>query len=285
MGERLNDAAENAPLAIQAFVYGCDTLRERGDTVPSPEWILDALAAMDTGFMVSGDTIGKRGSEVTEQVKDALSTYVTAASSYKSVLTDLTAYVAKRMGGDARTPTSAPAAPTASPPFRAASITPEAVRSIGASAPIITTSTIKVLKKPKALRPFLCHSKLDKVAVRELYERLVADGFDPWFDEVTLKPGQKWRYYIDRALREECQVVIACISLASVSVTGFVNKEIKDALDIADTQPEDAIFVIPARLNDCKVPARLSHLHWVNLYDTGGYDKLVQVLREQETKL
>jgi len=34
----------------------------------------------------------------------------------------------------------------------------------------------------------------------------------------------------------------------------FPNKEIKIALDIADEKPEDTIYIIRARLNDCPMP-------------------------------
>jgi hypothetical protein len=38
-------------------------------------------------------------------------------------------------------------------------------------------------------RVFLCHSKDDKVVVRELYQRLNAEGWiDPWLDEEKLLP-------------------------------------------------------------------------------------------------
>jgi hypothetical protein len=40
------------------------------------------------------------------------------------------------------------------------------------------------------LRIFLCYSSGDKPAVRELYRRLRADGFEPWLDGVNLLPGQ-----------------------------------------------------------------------------------------------
>lgn len=44
-----------------------------------------------------------------------------------------------------------------------------------------------------SLRVFLCHTAADKPAVRDLYHRLRADGFEPWLDEEDLLPGQKWQ--------------------------------------------------------------------------------------------
>ena len=58
----------------------------------------------------------------------------------------------------------------------------------------------------------------------------------------------------------------------------YVQKEIKDALDIADEKPEETIFIIPARLEQCDVPDRLSKYQWVDLYVDEGYDRLSRAL-------
>src|SRR5580704_9007399 len=76
---------------------------------------------------------------------------------------------------------------------------------------------------------------------------------------------------------------LVCLSLASTSKQGFVQKEIKLVLDVADEQPEGTVFVIPARLEACDVPERLSRWQWVNLYEDGGHVKLVKSL-EHRTK-
>ena len=140
------------------------------------------------------------------------------------------------------------------------------------------------------LMVFLCHSSEDKPKVRNLYKRLVSDGFNPWLDEENLLPGQPWDETILKAVRES-DVVIVCTSCTSVNKTGFVQKEIKFALDVADMQPEGKIFIIPARLEECNVPARLSYWQWVDLYSDQGYTKLLGSLNdcaqkkyEKETK-
>ena len=94
-----------------------------------------------------------------------------------------------------------------------------------------------------SLSVFLCHASDDKSVVRELYEKLQRDGFDPWLDEENLFPGQDWKYEITRAVRDS-DAVLVCLSKHSVSKTGYVQKEIKVALEVADEQPEGAIFII-----------------------------------------
>ena len=121
----------------------------------------------------------------------------------------------------------------------------------------------------RKLKVFLCHSKDDKTKVRELYRRLVADGFDAWLDEEKLIPGQEWDLEIRKAVRDS-DVVVVCLSNSSVTKAGYVQKEIRFALDVADEQPEGAIFIVPARLESCQVPNRLGKWQWVNLFESTG---------------
>lgn len=117
-------------------------------------------------------------------------------------------------------------------------------------------SASKPLKSAQNLRIFLCHSSGDKEAVRTLYKRLRSDGFDPWFDEEKLLPGQDWNQEIIRAVRSS-DVVLICLSEKAINKAGYVQKEIKYALDVADEQPEGSIFLIPVRLEECGLPPRL----------------------------
>jgi hypothetical protein len=102
-------------------------------------------------------------------------------------------------------------------------------------------------------RIFLCHSHGDKVAVRDLYRRLRADGFNPWLDEEDIFPGQDWALEIRRAMRAS-RLILACLSKSSITKRGFVQREIKYALELADEQPEGSIFLIPVRIEESRSP-------------------------------
>lgn len=130
------------------------------------------------------------------------------------------------------------------------------------------------------LHIFLCHSSHDKPLVRKLYQQLKSDGFDPWLDEEDLLAGQEWKQVITKAVRR-ADVVIACLSRGSVNKAGYVQKEIKEALDVADEQPEGTIFLIPLKLEECEVPDRLSKWQWVNYFDDNGYKRLVDALHSR----
>ncbi len=128
------------------------------------------------------------------------------------------------------------------------------------------------------LRVFLCHASSDKPAVRNLYERLVNDGIDAWLDKEKLIPGQNWQIEIPKAVKNS-DAVIVCLSSQSVTKEGFVQKEIRFALDAADEKPEGTIFIIPARLENCNVPDRISQFHWVDLFSDDGYELLLKALK------
>lgn len=136
------------------------------------------------------------------------------------------------------------------------------------------------------LKVFLCHSSGDKPAVRDLYRRLRSSAvyIAPWLDEEDLLPGQVWQEEIPKAVRES-DVVIVCLSRSSINKTGYVQKEIKYALDVADEQPEGTIFLIPARLEDCELPERLKHLHCVDLHEEKGFERLMRALKARAEKL
>lgn len=134
------------------------------------------------------------------------------------------------------------------------------------------------------LKVFLCHAHEDKPEVRRLYQQLQASGFDPWFDEENLLPGQSWRKEISRAVRDS-HVVVICLSRILVRKAGFGQKEIKLALDVLDEQPEGEIFLIPARLEECDVPERLSSQQFVDLFAKNGYSKLLRALGVRASSL
>lgn len=136
----------------------------------------------------------------------------------------------------------------------------------------------------RKLKVFLCHSKDDKPKVREIYRHLIADGFDAWLDEEKLIPGQDWDLEIRKAVHDT-DVVIVFLSNGSTTKTGYIQKEIRFALDAADEQPEGAIFIIPGRLEECQVPNRLDKWQWVDLYKQNGYLKIRTSLESRAKSL
>ena len=133
-------------------------------------------------------------------------------------------------------------------------------------------------------RIFLCHASDDKAHVREVYHRLQAiEGFEPWLDEEDLLPGQVWAREIPRALQTS-DFILIFLSRTSVAKRGYVQREMKMALDAWEELPEGTIHTIPVRLDDCDVPEPFRRYHWANLFEPSGFDRIVRAIRTELAK-
>ncbi|MBN8657314.1 MAG: SUMF1/EgtB/PvdO family nonheme iron enzyme [Anaerolineae bacterium] len=129
----------------------------------------------------------------------------------------------------------------------------------------------------RPLKVFLCHSSTDKPAVRELYQKLRGEAWiDPWLDEEDIFPGMDWNLEIQKAIRET-DAILVCLSKSSITKEGYVQREIKTALDYADEKPEGTTYIIPIRLDECKPPQRLSKWQYADYFE-GNYERALQRL-------
>lgn len=130
----------------------------------------------------------------------------------------------------------------------------------------------------RPLKVFLCHSSADKPAVCELYQKLRAEmGISPWLNEEDLYPGENWDLEIEKAMKISDAIII-CLSNNSITKEGYIQKEIKMALDYSDFKPEGTVFIIPLRLEDCKPPNRLLKWHYVDYFGDSKEMELTKLL-------
>ena len=127
---------------------------------------------------------------------------------------------------------------------------------------------------------FLVHAHSDKEAIHKLYTRLIKDGINAWLDVERLQPGQDWQYEIRKAILKSDAVVV-CLSRGFDKQQGYRHEELKIALEKENLLSDDEVFIIPVRLEKCEMPESLQHLHRVDLFEPGGYKKLLRALREQ----
>ncbi len=136
-------------------------------------------------------------------------------------------------------------------------------------------------------RIFLAHASEDKAQVRTLYAQLRAEGFAPWLDEEDLLPGQNWRVVIPNAIRDAA-IFVACLSSRSVGKQGYVHTEFRTALAAYGERPPERIYIIPVKLDACEIPnlqipnqgLSLRDLHWVELAEDRGFERLLRGLRD-----
>jgi transcriptional regulator with XRE-family HTH domain len=127
---------------------------------------------------------------------------------------------------------------------------------------------------------FISYAHEDRSTVLEIYKTLNDKGFSLWIDHNDLLPGQDWKVEIEKAIQES-EIFIACLSSHSVNKRGYVQAELKRALDIAEQMPEGSVYIIPVRLDDCKVPITLDRLHWLDYFVEDQKEKLLKVIQKR----
>lgn len=148
----------------------------------------------------------------------------------------------------------------------------------------ITNEGFEFVQKPKIrkqMRIFISYAREDSTFAERMFDDIRLAGFDPWMDNECLLPGQKWEVGIEQAIRKS-HYFIALLSSNSVAKRGYVQKEIRRALDILDQIPESDIFLIPARLDDCR-PSHvvLEQLNWVDMFPDWekGLERILKVFK------
>ncbi len=126
---------------------------------------------------------------------------------------------------------------------------------------------------------FLSYAKEDVKRIERIYANLKAAGYQPWMDTHDLKPGQDWKAALQLAI-SKCDAALICLSNNSVSKTGYIQVELREFFEQRKRRPEGSIFVIPVRLEPCTVPTSMAELHYADLFEAGGWDRVVASLNE-----
>jgi hypothetical protein len=130
---------------------------------------------------------------------------------------------------------------------------------------------------------FLCYAKPDRDEVEILYQALADGGFTPWMDEKDIVPGEFWPNSIRRAIRR-ADFFLACISKNSVNRRGYLQREIREGLEMWKEKLEDDIYLIPVRLEKCDLPENLASFQCLNLYEKDGHARLSSAIAEGLTR-
>ncbi|MBI4686061.1 MAG: TIR domain-containing protein [Nitrospirae bacterium] len=136
---------------------------------------------------------------------------------------------------------------------------------------------------------FLSYAHQDIAMAKRIYADLRRFGLYVWLDSETLLPGQDWGVEIEKAI-EESSFFIALLSSQSVDRVGYVQKELKIALDKLEMYPEGGVYLIPVRVDQCE-PAhrRIKKIQMIDLFPESKYEnglkKILQVICPGRLKL
>ncbi len=132
-------------------------------------------------------------------------------------------------------------------------------------------------------RIFIAYAVEDAPMANRLFAELEVCGYAPWLDRRKLLPGQNWPHRIQDAI-ESSDFFIACYSHNSVHKRGGFQAEIRLALECAACVPLDDVFLIPVRLDDCRVPARIRReTQYIDLFPDwkAGLERIVRIVERQ----
>jgi hypothetical protein len=124
---------------------------------------------------------------------------------------------------------------------------------------------------------FICYASEDDKEAIKVYKLLSDTGFQCWRDKEAIVPGDEWDQEIRRAIRES-DFIIVLISKRSATKRGYIQREIKLALEVNEEMPENQAFIIPARIEECEVPHRISRYHYCDLFGEGGETRLAEAI-------
>jgi len=150
---------------------------------------------------------------------------------------------------------------------------------------LLLRSESKAKDEPKVKqfsKVFISYAREDLKNAQRLYKELKRVGIEAWIDQENILPGQNWKKSIQEAIKNS-KYFIALMSKASINKTGFVQMELKQALNILDDYPESHTFILPVRLDECSPNhEKLRKIHWLDLYPDWerGVSALMEVLKK-----
>lgn len=129
---------------------------------------------------------------------------------------------------------------------------------------------------------FISYAREDRSWAERLYMDLRKQEVNAWLDVRCLAAGSDWKLEIKKAIRNS-RYFILLLSKHSVTKRGFVQKEIKEAIDTLQEFPKGSIFLISARLDQTEpIDDELRALNWVDLAPDyhSGFARILNSLTE-----
>lgn len=131
---------------------------------------------------------------------------------------------------------------------------------------------------------FLSYGKEDRATAERLRADLRNAGIAVWMDTHDLLPGEAWEALIKETLASS-DFVICCLSRSSVQKVGFFQAEMKAALRFQEFRPSGAVYLLPVRFDECRLPSCLESIHCVDLFSdwADGLAKVILAIRKHIT--
>ncbi|WP_286738158.1 TIR domain-containing protein, partial [Thiomonas sp. SCN 64-16] len=134
-------------------------------------------------------------------------------------------------------------------------------------------------------RVFISYATPDRDRVIPYYNWLRERGLDAWIDCRSIRPGQNWDFEIKRAL-DKSSFVVAFISSNSYNRRGYVQRELKIALDNLLEKLVDDIYIVTVILDDdVGIPEQLKGIQCISGSDVQCKEKISDAITYQLGRL
>ncbi|MEH1863955.1 MAG: toll/interleukin-1 receptor domain-containing protein [Nostoc sp.] len=110
----------------------------------------------------------------------------------------------------------------------------------------------------------MSYAREDGERANRIYSMINRTDRPVFYDKMSLIPGMDWREEIERNL-EKCKLVLILCSPHIVGKEGFIQKEIRLALERSEMMPEGRIFIIPIRFDGADVPRKIARYQWFDV--------------------
>ncbi len=122
---------------------------------------------------------------------------------------------------------------------------------------------------------FISYSRKDESAVQKLYEALLVEGFKPWLKKEFPSSDKQSNHPLF-----EAEFLLACLSNNAVSAKGRLEASIQSDLSHLWRRSHGSTFLIPIRLDDCKIPQSLAAFDSIDFFAEEGLTRLLEAITE-----
>ncbi len=130
---------------------------------------------------------------------------------------------------------------------------------------------------------FISYTKADRERVSP-YHSALKSSYQVWMDIHDIKGGQNWDFEIVKAM-DQATIIVAFVSKNSVDRRGYIQKELRLALEKYREKLVDDIFLIPVMLDDIEIPVQLKPLQVLYEKDRNCLDSIKSSISAQLTRL
>jgi hypothetical protein len=129
------------------------------------------------------------------------------------------------------------------------------------------------------MKAFLSYPREQHESAQAFYRFLQSVGVETWWDRADLVTGDEWNRERWDALRAADLFVLIC-SQETFAKSGVIQREIREALELARDKPPGLIYILCLRVEDVEIPPELARFQWLDLFRKGWKPELARGLKK-----